>query len=111
MPAVNTFAGAVIDRAATRRTDPAWVAERRADPAARALAVSSEGPFVDCSGDPCRPALFPLAALDAGPDPPVLLGLDADGPLFAVYVGAGGSQPPGLGGARSAMSLRDSGAR
>jgi NAD+ diphosphatase len=107
MPAVNTFAGAAIDRAAARRTDPAWVAAQLAHPAARALAVSADGPFVDCSTDACRPAHYPLDALAGGPDPPALLGLDSDGPLFAVYVDA----PPEVGDARSAMSLRDTGAR
>ena len=97
----NTFAGAALDRAGARRTDEEWVARQRSHPAARAVVVSEEGPFVDCSSDPCRPALVPLPR-DA-PDP-VLLGLDAEGPLFAIE---GGS----VEGARTAMSLRDAGAR
>ena len=105
MPAAaNTFSGARIDRASARRTDPRWVAEQLADPSARAVAVTPEGPLVDCSSDPCRPALLPLADADAGGEP-VLLGIDADGPLFAVA----GSDHPGDG-LRSAMSLRDTGA-
>jgi NAD+ diphosphatase len=62
--------------------------------------VSSEGPFMDMETDPCRPAFVPL---DDAPEP-VLLGIAAEGPLFAVE----GEQ---LDGARSAMSLRDAGAR
>jgi NAD+ diphosphatase len=75
----NTFAGAVLDRAAEKRTDEDWVAARLADPAGRALAVSAEGPYVD--GE--RPALLPLARLGALEEP-VLLGLDEAGPVFAV---------------------------
>ena len=97
---VNTFAGASIDRASARRTDTAWIDEQRRDPAARAIVVSAEGPFMDRESDPCRPAFVPLAP-DA-PDP-VFLGIDANGPLFAVAGDA-------LDGARTAMSLRDAGA-
>src|SRR4051812_29474156 len=100
MPPTNTFAGASIDRASARRTDEAWVAEQLRDPRARTIVVSSEGPFMDLETDPCRPAFVPLG--DA-PEP-VLLGIAAEGPLFAVA----GER---LDGARSAMSLRDAGAR
>jgi NAD+ diphosphatase len=103
MPPTNTFAGASIDRAAARRTDEAWVAEQLRSPAARAIVVSREGPFLDAGSDPARPALVPLAELEDVTEP-VLLGLDAAGPLFAV---AGDS----LEGARTAMSLRDAGGR
>jgi NAD+ diphosphatase len=108
MPAANTFAGARIDRAAARRTDAEWVAEQLSSPAARALPGSSEGPFVDCATDPCKPALFPLAAL-GNPDEAVLLGLDDEAPLFAVDVE--GQELPALDGTRTAMSLRDAGRR
>jgi NAD+ diphosphatase len=103
MPPTNTFAGASIDRAAPRRSDDAWVTEQLRSPSARAIVVSREGPFLDSRSDPARPALMPLAELEEV-DEPVLLGLDADGPLFAV---AGDS----LEGARTAMSLRDAGGR
>jgi NAD+ diphosphatase len=103
MATTNTFAGATIDRVSARRTDAAWVAEQLRDPAARAIVVSEEGPFVDCSDEHCRPALVPLSQL-AEIEEPVLLGVDAEGPLFAV-------QGDELEGARSAMSLRDAGGR
>src|SRR3954470_3002841 len=110
MPPANTFAGATIDRAAARRTDAAWLAEQLAHPAARALPAAADGPYVDCSTDPCRPALIPLAAL-APLQEPVLLGLDAEGPLFAVDVEGRQQGLPALDGARSIMSLREAGAR
>jgi NAD+ diphosphatase len=97
----NTFAGASIDRVSARRTDDAWIAAQRRHPSARAIVVSPEGPFMDMNSDPCRPALVPL---DPAEPEPVFLGLDSEGPLFAT---AGDS----LDGARTAMSLRDAGAR
>jgi NAD+ diphosphatase len=84
MPAVNTFAGGPLDRVAPRRTDAAWVAERLADPASRAVVTTSEGVLVE---DGSRPALVPLAEI-AGDAEPVLLGLDDSGAVFAVDPGA-----------------------
>ncbi|HSD79016.1 MAG TPA: NAD(+) diphosphatase, partial [Solirubrobacteraceae bacterium] len=77
MAAPNTFAGGTLDRAATRRADGAWVAAQERHPAARAVVGDVSG--VLAAGD--APALVPLGALSGEP---VLLGLDADGPLFAV---------------------------
>src|SRR3954452_19877556 len=85
MPPANTFAGATIDRAGARRADVAWVAEQLADPNARALAVSTQGPYVECEADLCRPARFPLADLGEMTEP-VLLGIESGTPLFAVDV-------------------------
>src|SRR3954469_12894586 len=110
MAPANTFAGAAIDRASDRRTDAAWLAEQLAHPAARALPASADGPYVDCSTDPCRPALIPLSEVGSL-DEPVLLGLDAEGPLFAVDVAGREHGLPALDGARSIMSLREAGAR
>jgi len=100
--APNTFAGATLDRAAPHRTDERWVAERMADPAARAVIVGKDGPWVRERGDAIVPALAPLNELPATDDL-VLLGLDAAGPLFA-------ATGPAPGGARP-ISLRDAGAR
>ena len=72
----NTFTGAALDRAGDRRRDDGWVAAQRADPAARAVLVGRDG--VKVEGD--RLALVPLA--DAGGEP-LLLGVDARGPVFA----------------------------
>jgi len=89
----NTFAGAGLDRAGEHRRDDGWVAARRADAAARAVIVGPEGIRLDGDG---RLARLPLGDLvhsaAAGPaaagaisaNAPVLLGLEAGGPLFAV---------------------------
>jgi NAD+ diphosphatase len=93
--AANAFTGARLDRAGdARRRDPAWVAEQRAHPAARAVMAGSEGVVLD--GD--RLAVVPLdaAAGSARAPEPLLLGLDDAGPLFAIDLDApapGGSQP------------------
>jgi NAD+ diphosphatase len=59
--------------------------------------------------DPCRAALVPLAGL-GDIEEPVLLGVDAAGPLFAVDV-TGRPRPASLGDAIGAMNLRDAGRR
>ena len=76
----NTFTGAVLDRAEDgRRRDEAWLAEQLAHPRARALVVGSGGLAMDDG----RLVLQPLAEV-AAPEAPVLLGLDGEGPVFAV---------------------------
>jgi len=97
----NTFAGVRLDRAGMRRTDERWLAERLAEPAARALLVAPEGIYVSADS---RPALVPLSSLPPL-DEPVLLGLDADGAVFAVNAD-GAEPPPGA----TLMGLRDAGA-
>jgi NAD+ diphosphatase len=105
----NAFTGARLDRAGdARRRDPAWVAAQRAHPAARTVLAGDEGVVLD--GD--RLALVPLPdALARVPgEEPLLLGLDATGPLFAVDLDApraGGDRPPPL---IAAGGLRGSGA-
>ncbi len=103
MSPVNAFTGAQLDRAGdARRRDPAWVAAQREDPGARAVLARDAGVVMD--GD--RLALVPLAAA-AGE--PLLLGLDASGPLFAVDLdapAAGGDRAPRL---IAAGGLRGSG--
>jgi NAD+ diphosphatase len=77
---VTAFTGATLDRAGDgRRRDAAWVAERKADRTARAVVAGSGGVWM--IGD--RLALVPLADAPAAEEP-LLLGLDAEGPLFAV---------------------------
>jgi NAD+ diphosphatase len=73
--AVNTFAGGGLDRMGPRRTDAAWLAERRADPVSRVVISTSEGVLVD--GDR-GPAMVALSELPAGTET-VLLGVDGDG--------------------------------
>jgi NAD+ diphosphatase len=127
---VNAFSGARLDRAGdSRRRDPDWIAAQLGDPAARAVLAGDEGVVME--GD--RLALVPLAqAVTAAsadrstgdgepPSPaarrlpvaePLLLGIDASGPLFAVDVDAappGGDRPPRLiaaGGAHGSGAAR-----
>jgi NAD+ diphosphatase len=73
------FTGGRLDRAAERRTDPAWVAEQAASPQARAVLAGDAGIHVT---DEDRLALLPLASLDVREL--LLLGLDETGPVFAV---------------------------
>jgi NAD+ diphosphatase len=98
----NTFAGVRLDRAGMKRTDERWLAERLAEDSSRALLVAQDGVYVNGSS---RPALIPLSALPPLEEP-VLLGLDADGAVFAVGA-AEGLEPPD--GARL-MGLREVGA-
>jgi len=85
VPAVNTFAGERLDRAGPRRTDERWLAERRADPASRAVLATSDGVLVR---DGAAPALVALG--DLPPDAElVLLGVDGAGAaVFAADPGA-----------------------
>ena len=70
----NTFAGSALDRAGAQRGDAAWLAERLADPASRAVVATAAGVLAD--GD--APVRIPLGAL---PDDTelVLLGLEPGG--------------------------------
>jgi NAD+ diphosphatase len=76
----NTFTGAALDRAGDRRRDEVWVAEQRANPAARAVVAGRDGVHVT-GGEERRLALVPLE--QAGDGEPLLLGLDDAGPIFA----------------------------
>jgi NAD+ diphosphatase len=111
----ETFAGAAIDRAGERRADAAWVAERLADPASRAVAVTREGVLVEGAGDFVSGAATWSAAttdragaarlarvpVSGPPTEPVLLGIEEDGTaLFAVPLPAA---PEGT----QAVNLRD----
>ena len=94
----NTFAGASLDRVSWRRGDEAWLAERAADPAARAL-VSVGGDLA--VGDDGRPVELALGSIDPlEGTQPVFLGLRADTPVYAIEAAAVPN------GARAA-SLRD----
>jgi NAD+ diphosphatase len=120
VPDPNAYTGAALDRAGdARRRDAAWLAAQREHPGARAVLASSAGLRV-------RDAALtrvPLAVAAAPADAP-LLGIEPDGPLFAVdedlpspdgslppLIGAGGRRgepPPAADGER--VALRAAGA-
>lgn len=77
----ETFAGARLDRAGEHRRDAAWLADRLADPASRAVVVTRGGVLLD-PADETRLARVPLEA-DSEPAP-VLLGLQDGAALFAI---------------------------
>ncbi len=89
----NAFTGARLDRAGEgRRRDAAWLEAQRDDPRARAVLASSDGVTMD--GD--RLARVPFSETEGEA---YLLGLEADGPLFAVDLDPpvpGGERPPKL---------------
>jgi NAD+ diphosphatase len=75
----NAFTGAALDRVGdSRRRDHEWVAEQQAHPGARAVVAGDRGLRVVAN----RLELVPLAELNGAV--PLLLGLDAEGPVFAV---------------------------
>jgi NAD+ diphosphatase len=74
---VIAFAGAALDRASVERRRPEWLAERRADPTARAVLMSERGIWVDGEH-----LMLARPSEDA-----VFLGLANQVPLFADYVG------------------------
>jgi NAD+ diphosphatase len=92
--APNTFAGAGLDRAGEHRRDAGWVAARRRDPAARAIVAGADGILLAGDGLDRRPLAELAASGGAGsrgaasgavsPSDPVLLGIEAGAPLFAV---------------------------
>lgn len=116
MPKPNALTGAQIDRPADAlRRDPAWLAEQRASPAARALVLGDAGVRGTADGV----ELVPLADVDlTGLEEPLLLGFDADGPLYAVdeapprpgrrppLVGAGGMRGEAPPNAEGRIGLR-----
>src|SRR4051794_38886649 len=97
----NTFTGATLDRAGEHRADENWVAERAADPAARAVIAGDRGVLVRDG----RLARVPLAETD-GAD--LLLGIDGQGPVFAADP-RDGEQLMGLREAAAALPQADGG--
>jgi NAD+ diphosphatase len=74
------YAGTALDRAASRRADPAWTARLAAGPRARIWPLWQDQLLV--AGDPPAPVTLPAAAAD--PAQLVLLGLDDGVAHFAV---------------------------
>jgi NAD+ diphosphatase len=84
----NVFAGNPLDRASDRRSDPAWIAERIADPEALGLCLWNGKPLVETGKDggvqiayiPARMA----RELAGGPERLLFLGLWQGTAVFAV---------------------------
>jgi len=101
-PEPNAFTGATLDRAADERKDPAWVAAQRTRPDARAVLAGDAGVHVVAGGPP-RLALVPLSEVSDGGEP-ILLGIDAGGPVFVVDTEPGGEPPRPLVGSHGSDS-------
>jgi NAD+ diphosphatase len=93
----NAFTGAQLDRAADgRRRDDSWLAAQTADPRARVLVAGTAGVSLRDG----RLRYLPLASAPPGIEAPILLGVDTDGPLFALDEGPAvreGTRPPLIG--------------
>jgi NAD+ diphosphatase len=78
---VIVFAGAAVDRASVKRRRPEWLAERRADPRARAVLMSERGIWLESE----RGIWLEGSRLLLAPptDDAVFLGIAGDTPLFA----------------------------
>jgi NAD+ diphosphatase len=97
-----TFTGGALDRAAEHRGDQRWLTAQRADPAARAVLANADG--IHAVDD--RVALVPLVTADG--QEPMLLGLDAEGPVFAVEAPPG-TDMLGLRAAAAVLPAEDAG--
>lgn len=80
------YSGMPLDRAATLRSDPSWVARQLEQPTAHVVAASAEGVMIEAGHEPrlSRRSLASLAASGPGLIEPILLGLEHGAPLFAI---------------------------
>lgn len=89
----NHFAGGAVDRAAERRADPGWVAERLRHPEARVVPVWNARSLVaEVDGDGFDPVFLSVEAARAvvvSEGEWVFLGLDDGRPVFAAEVADG----------------------
>jgi NAD+ diphosphatase len=89
-PAINTYAGNPLDRAAERRADTAWLEARAADPESLYLAFWNKRPLVEKRGAEGLQIAYlpPRLALELAPaeDQRLFLGLWKDTPVFAVEI-------------------------
>jgi NAD+ diphosphatase len=79
-----------LNRAATARADPAWVAQRLRDPESMAVFASRDGVLVDAVDESqlVRRSLVEVGAAGATITDPILLGLERGRALFAVDLDA-----------------------
>lgn len=99
IPPTVTFGDSGLDRAAQLRADPAALAQRRDDPAARLVPLWQGKPlFAGRERDRLGWLAHDVIAEAEAPEPPVFLGETADGPRFAVDLSgwqpAAGAEPP-----------------
>jgi len=98
-----------LDRAGEQRSDPAFIAAQRVDPRASLVLFAEGQPLLaDHAGGADRPGLglvrlnLAAAGLVGAAEPPIFLGLEASGPLFAAAARPGfrlaGTPLEGLGG-------------
>jgi NAD+ diphosphatase len=97
----NTFTGATLDRAGEHRADDDWVAQRAADPAARAVIVGDGGVLVR-DGRLARVSLADIGRAE------LLLGIDDGAPVFAADA-RDGEQLMGLREAAATLPQADGG--
>ncbi len=84
-PPPHVYSSFGFDRAAERRKDAVWLAERRADPRTRAVLLSNLKVLVTEQEGAPRAALVSVAERgEPLPENATFLGIDALGPLFAV---------------------------
>jgi len=84
----NYLSGSFIDRAAFRRRDSSWLQEILTLPTTRFLAVR-DGASLILQGESPEPYFLRASAEDlVGRSTPMFLGLDGEGAVFAVEVGA-----------------------
>jgi NAD+ diphosphatase len=88
----NAFSGAALDRVADERKDPDWVRAQLAHPQARAVLAGDAGIHLT-DGPAPRLALVPVSDAPSA-NAPLLLGLDDQGPVFAVDVDPPGDELP-----------------
>jgi NAD+ diphosphatase len=100
---VLPFSAITLDRAATLRTDPEWVATQLRDERARIVAASSAGVLADG-------ASLLRGPVELGVAEPILLGLEAESPLFAVDLDRL-QQPERLIDGGAVIGLREAGAQ
>jgi NAD+ diphosphatase len=112
-PPTPAFTGGTLDRAAKLRASSSRVDGLIADPAARAVFSRGDAVLVSTDGSQLVRAPLPQTTLAGRPDgrpAPLLLGLEADGPLFGIdldWLDEAGSERVSVAGRLN--SLRDAG--
>ena len=107
----HVFAGSPLDRAGVERRDPAWLAEQRAHPRRRFLALRDLDPLVEDRGAPAIAWLGADALPAAAGEDAILLGLERGEPRFALDLSRPGGEAGALAGRLCAGGRRFAEAR